>query len=89
VVPQLSGNLPVEQAAHNKRQYFAFARRERVVPCSLFGNITLLLSICAVALDGLVNRIEQRLVAKRLGQKLNRTGLHSLHSVFSCDALAV
>src|SRR5215813_5352065 len=67
--PQPSGNLPVEQAAHNKHQYFAFALRQRVVPCSLFGNLSLLLSICVVALDGLVNRIEQRLVAKRFGQK--------------------
>jgi hypothetical protein len=39
----------------------------------------LVLSICAVALNRLVNRIEQRLVAKGFGQKLNRAGLHRFH----------
>jgi hypothetical protein len=54
--PQLSGYLLIKQTAHNKRQYFAFARRQRVVTYTLFGNLSLALSICAVALDGLVDR---------------------------------
>ena len=59
--PKFSGNLLIEQTAHSKRQYFAFAWRQRGVPRTLFSNLSLALSICAVALDGLVNRIEQRM----------------------------
>jgi hypothetical protein len=58
--PQFCGNLLIEQTAHSKRQYFAFAWRQRGVPRTLFSNLSLALSICTVAPDGLVNRIEQR-----------------------------
>ena|ERR1700730_17827291 len=61
--PQLSGNLLIEWTTHNERQHFAFALCQHLVPCTLFGNLSLVLSICAVALDRLVNRIEQLLVA--------------------------
>jgi hypothetical protein len=79
VVPNLAAICFIKDTSHNKRQYFALALRQQVVPCTLFGNLSLALPICAVALDGLVNRIEQRLVAKRFSEKLNRTGLHRLH----------
>jgi hypothetical protein len=32
-------------------QHFAFSLRQQVVPCTLFGNLSLVLSICAVALE--------------------------------------
>jgi hypothetical protein len=61
VVPSLAAICLLSRPLTTKRQYFAFAWRQRDVPRTLFSNLSLALSICAVALDGLVNRIEQRM----------------------------
>src|SRR6266550_4284797 len=42
-------------------------------------KVTLLLAHHAVALESLMDRIQQVLIAERLGQELHRTGLHGLH----------
>ena len=78
VVPSVAAICLLSRPVNNEPQHFAFALRQQVVPCTLFGNLGLVLSICAVALDRLLNRIERRLVTKGFGQKLNRTGLHRL-----------
>jgi hypothetical protein len=62
-----------------ERQQFALALRQQAVPCTLLGDLRLLFSIYRVELDRLMNRVEQRLVAKRFGQKLSRAGLHCLY----------
>src|SRR5712691_7399331 len=79
VVPSLAAICLLSRPVTTNPSTSRLALRQQVVPCTLFGNLSLVLSICAVALDRLVNRIEQHLVAKRFGQKLNRTGLHRLH----------
>jgi hypothetical protein len=74
-----SARTTIDHSIVNEPHHFAFALRQQVVPCTLYGDLRFVLSICAVALDGLANCIEQLLVAKGFGQKLNRTGLHRLH----------
>src|SRR2546427_10269816 len=57
----------------------ALACGQRLVALSQLGKLTLLLARHPVAIQSLVDRIQQVLVPEGLGQELHRTGFHGLH----------
>src|SRR6516165_877130 len=66
---------PVTTSASTSRSRWV----KQVVPHTQFSDLTSVLSIYDILPDRLMNRIEQGLVAKGVGQKLNRPGLHRFY----------
>src|ERR1700682_1527537 len=59
---------------------FALASGQQLVPLSQLAKLALLLAHHPVAIQGLMDRIQQVLIAEWLGEKLYRTGFHGLHT---------
>ena len=77
---ELRGDLLVEQSGNHQRHHFALARRKQFIMLAQFGGFSALVSRGAVTLNRLPNRIQQSLIAKRLGEKLDGSGFHRLGS---------
>src|SRR6266478_5802653 len=76
---ELKSYLLIEQARNYQGHDFALACGQRLVALSQLAKLTLLLARHPVAIQSLVDRIQQVLVPERLRQKLHRTGFHGLH----------
>src|SRR5882724_11879142 len=76
--PQFKSYLLVEHARHHKAHDLALACGQRRVALLQLGEFTVALAHRPVAIQSLVNRIQQLLVAKRLRQELHRTRFHGL-----------
>src|SRR5262249_43629632 len=76
---QLRGALLVELPRHDEGHDLALTRRERGVAILQRRQLVLPLPGDLVALERLVDGIEQVLVVERLGEELDRAGLHGLH----------
>src|SRR6185369_16566979 len=74
--PEVGGDLLVEQTGDNPGHHVPLARRQRGVASAERRELLPLLTGGAIAFDGLANRIEQILLAKRLREELDRPGLH-------------
>src|SRR5260370_9003733 len=77
--PELRSYLLIEHARNHQAHDLALACGHRLVALSQLGKLTLLLARHPVAIQSLVDRIQQVLVSERLGQELHRTGFHGLH----------
>src|SRR5882724_8966289 len=77
---KLSGYLLIEQSCDHEPHHLPFAWRERVKASAQYFNLRPLLARLAIALQRLLNGVEQVLIAEGLGQKLHCPGFHSLHS---------
>src|SRR5271167_1381045 len=78
-VPELKGYLLVEHARNHQTHHLTLASSQRVVAFSQLHKFTLLLASRPVALQGLVDRIQQVLVPEGLGEELDRARLHGPH----------
>src|ERR1043165_9065714 len=72
-------DLFVEHSFDDERKHFRLAWRQRLITTAQISTISLLRTREPVAIERLLNRIEQVLIAKRLRQKLHRTGFHRSH----------
>src|SRR5216683_4532020 len=77
--PKVISDLLIEPARNHQSHDLALACGQRLVTVSQLAKLTLLLARHTVAVQSLVDRIQQVLVPKGLGQELHRTGLHGLH----------
>src|SRR5882672_1260915 len=77
--PELKSNLLIEHTRDHKTHDLALARTQGRVGFSQPSKVTLLTARHAVAIQSLVDRIQQVLVFERLGQKLHSTRFHGLH----------
>src|SRR5258708_6940896 len=77
--PELRSYLLIKHARNNQANNLALACGQRLVVLSQLGKLTLLLASRPVAIQSLVDRVQQVLVPKGLGQELHRSGFHGLH----------
>src|SRR5205814_877427 len=77
--PKLGSYLFIEHARNYQAHDLALACGQRLVMLTQLGTFSVLMTHQAVAIQSLVNRIQQVLVTKGLGQKLDRAGFHGLH----------
>src|SRR6266851_3856273 len=77
--PEFRGDLLIEQARNHQAHDLTLACGKRLVALSQFAKLTLPLEHNPIAIQSLVDRIQQVLVPKGLGQELNRSGFHRLH----------
>src|ERR1700677_2852785 len=70
--------LLIEHARNHQAQDLALTRSQRLVTLSQVGKLALLLARHPVAVQSLVNRIQEILIAKRLREEFHRPGFHSL-----------
>src|SRR5262249_49742060 len=75
----IAGDLLIETAADNVLHYFALAGRERLEALAHRTKRLFALAPRPIACQAKLNRIQQILIAKWLGQELNRSALHCLH----------
>src|SRR5205823_3259623 len=73
---ELAGDLLVEEAGDDSGHHVPFARGQGVVPATKLGELLPLRSGDAITVDRVSNGVEEILLAKRLRQKLDRTGFH-------------
>src|SRR5580700_773042 len=76
---EIKSHLLIEHARNHQTHDLALACRKRLVPLLQFGELTLLLARCPIALQSLMDSIQQVLVAEWLGQELHRAGFHGFH----------
>src|ERR1017187_1619534 len=76
---ELKRNLLIEHARNYQSHDFALAWGERFVVLSQLAKFALLLTRCPIAIQSLMNRIQQILVPEWLGQELDRAGFHGLY----------
>jgi hypothetical protein len=74
--PQFRTYLLVEQSGNHALHHFSLSRSERSKATAQFFKRCPLIASFAVPFERLLNRIEQILVAERLGQKLHGPGFH-------------
>src|SRR5438105_14538025 len=77
--PELKTYLLVEHARNHQAHDLALACGEQLVAFSQLAKLALLLPCCLIAIQGLMDRIQQVLVAEGLGQELHRARFHGLH----------
>ena len=78
---QLPGDLFVEQTGDGGGHHVLLARSQQVIPTTKLGELQPLRACDAITIDRVANGVEQVLLAKRLRQKLDGTGLHGFHDV--------
>ena len=76
---ELRRDLFVQQAGHNEGHDLTLALRQRFVPPSQLGHISLVKSCSAVTINRLLNGVKQLLVAKRFREEVHRADLQGLH----------
>src|ERR1022692_4773754 len=77
--PKLKGDLFVEHAGNNQTHDLTLTRGQRLIVLPQFGKLTLLMASDAIAIEGLLNRIQQILVNEWLGQELHGAGFDGFH----------
>src|SRR5260221_4450659 len=77
--PELKSYLLIEHTRNHQAHDFALALAQGLVAFSQRGKVTLLAAPHAVAIQSLVDGIQQVLVFERLSQKLHSTRFHCLH----------
>src|SRR2546427_5252854 len=77
--PKVISDLLIEHARNYQSHDLALACGQRRVAVSQLAKLTLLLARHTVAVQSLVDRIQQVLVPEGLGKELHRTGFHGLH----------
>src|SRR2546427_5844982 len=77
--PKVISDLLIEHARNYQSHDLALACGQRRVAVSQLAKLTLLLARHTVAVQSLVDRIQQVLVREGLGKELHRTGFHGLH----------
>src|ERR1700731_2692296 len=78
-VAQLEADLLVKPAADNEAHHFPLAGRQRVETGPQFCNFLRVTPRRAVALKGLLNRVQKILIAEGLGKEFRRPGFHGAH----------
>src|SRR5258708_23904468 len=73
---QLPGDLLVEQTGDGGAHHVPLARSQQVIPATKLGELQPLRACHAITIDRVANGVEQVLLAKRLREKLDRTGFH-------------
>src|SRR5580658_5494999 len=76
---ELKRYLLIEHARNHQSHNFALAWGERFVVLSQLAKFALLLTRYPIAIQSLMNRIQQILFPEWLGQKLHRTRFHRFH----------
>src|SRR5579864_8121964 len=76
---EIKSYLLIEHARNHQAHDLALACGKRLVALSQLGELTLLLARRPVALQSLLDSVQQVLVAERLGQELHRAGFHGIH----------
>jgi hypothetical protein len=74
----LSRDLLVEAAGHDKRHHLTLTRAQRAEAGQNFGTGTLAVAARMVLLYRQLDRVQQVLMTDGFGQELNRTGLHGM-----------
>src|SRR5713226_3064765 len=77
--PELKSHLLIEHARNYQSHDLALACGQRLVAVSQLAKLTLLLARHTVAVQSLVDRIQQVLVPEGLSKELHRAGFHGLH----------
>jgi hypothetical protein len=78
-VAQLGRDLFVEQPRDGQPKHVALAGRQRGKTPVQFCQLRTLRACHTVTLQGLLDGVEQFLVAEGFGEKLHRSGLHGVH----------
>src|SRR5580658_7240144 len=78
--PEYRGNLLCLHTGHYELHHFSFARSQAFMPVIQFGHLIPLASQLLVALQRLLNRIEEFLMAEWFRQELKGARLHGLYS---------
>src|SRR5215471_4655327 len=76
--PQFARDLFVHQAGGDQAHHLAFAFGQAVEACPQLRCSLLVLAPASIALERGGDRIQHVLIAKRLGQKIDRAGFHGL-----------
>src|SRR3989442_14067349 len=76
---QLGGDLLVEEARDDQGHHLTLARRQRLVPPAQLSQLRPPAALRAVAVNRLLNGVQQLLVTEGLREKFHRPGLHGLH----------
>src|SRR5271156_131305 len=76
---ELISYLFIEHARNHKTHHLALTRCQRLVTPAQFSKLILLFTRYPIAIQSLVNRIQQVLVLEGLSQELHRTRFHGLH----------
>ena len=76
---QFRGDLFIEHSRNDTRRHFALTRRKQFVTRTQTRQLSLQVARSAIAPNRLLDGVEQILLAKRFGKKLDRTGFHRLH----------
>src|SRR5215469_1292813 len=74
--PDLSGDLLVHAAHHHQRHDGPLPRGQRFIALAQDGHLLLLLAPVAITMQSDLHRVEQVLLAERLGEELHRARLH-------------
>src|ERR1700739_2218166 len=77
--PEFRSYLFVKHSRHNQGHNFTLTHGERRIALPHLREVTLVLARLPVAIQCLMNGIQQVLVAEWLGQELHSAGFHSLH----------
>src|SRR5206468_2794538 len=73
---QLPGDLLVEKPGDGGGHHIPLAWGQRVIPATNLGELQPLCARHAITIDRVANGVEEVLLAKRLGKKLDGTRLH-------------
>src|SRR6202047_2719395 len=73
------GDLLVEAASHHQGQHFTLARSESLEPRPQRCDRLFVLQPRAISREAQLDRVQQVLIAERLGQKLDRSSLYRLN----------
>src|SRR6266446_2383950 len=76
--PDVVGNLLVEAASHHQGHHLALPGSENLEARPQRGDRLFVLQPRAISHEAELNRVQQVLVAERLGQKLDRSSLYRL-----------
>jgi hypothetical protein len=73
---QFRRNLLIQQSAGHKREYFPFARSQRIITALQLASLCTLRQLTSMLFDPALNGFEQILFFDGLGQELQRSALH-------------
>src|SRR3981189_1838677 len=77
--PEIKSYLLIEHARNHQAHNLALSCGQGFMTLFQFGDLILLFASRPVAIQRLVNSIQQVLVPERFGQKFHRTGFHGPH----------
>ena len=76
---EFKSDLFVKHAGNHQTHHLALARGQRLIALLQFGKLPLLVARDPVAIEGLLNSVQQILIDEWLGQELHRARFDGFH----------